>query len=110
MPTLVELLLEPPSLPMSQFVATQIARKPSLYLSVVVPVDTGSKNKENFNFREVLGNKSQHGRVLDFQIQKGLPYLLLLGILEPILHFAIIFLFSKAQCVADHRKRFRVKF
>ena len=53
MPTLVELLLEPPSLPMSQFVATQIARKPSLYLSVVVPVDTGSKNKGIFNFWEV---------------------------------------------------------
>ena len=34
MPTLVELLLEPPSLPMSQFVATQIATKPSLYVSL----------------------------------------------------------------------------
>ena len=67
MPTLVELLLEPPSLPMSQFVATQIARKPSLYLSVVVPVDTGSKNKENFNFREAVTKVNMAGCLISLK-------------------------------------------
>ena len=56
-----------PSLPMSQFVATQIARKPSLYLSVVVPVDTGSKNKENFNFREVVTKVNMAGCLISLE-------------------------------------------
>ena len=47
--------------------------------------------------------------MLNFEVFPHIPTRLL-GILKPILHICNNFPFFKAQCVADHRKRFRVKF